>query len=63
MANVKLRATLVVTVDYDVPADYDGCENISQLCRHEETAIRNDPTDFCDVPNAKMKISVERRKS
>ncbi len=63
MANVKLRAMLVVTVDYDVPEDYDGCENISQLCRHEETAIRNDPTDFCDVPNAKVEIKVERRKS
>ena len=63
MATVKLRATLTVTVEYDVPEDYDGCKNISELCRHEESAIRNDPTDFVDVPRAKLKIKVERMKT
>lgn len=62
MANVRLKATLKVTVEYDCPDDYDGCETISQLCRHEESAIRNDPTDFCDVPKAKIEIKVERIK-
>lgn len=61
IGKVKLKATLTVTVEYECPADYDGCENISQLCRHEESAIRNDPTDFCDVPNAKIEIKVARR--
>lgn len=61
MADVKLRATLTVTVDYEVPDDYDGCKNVSELCRHEESAIRNDPTDFCDVPKAKIEIKVARR--
>ena len=57
---VKLRATLKVTLEYDCPADYDGCENVSQLCRHEESAIRNDPTDFCDITKAKVEIKVVR---
>jgi len=61
MAKVKLRATLTVTVDYEVADDYDGCENLSSLIRHEETAIRNDPTDFVDVPKAKIEIKVEKR--
>lgn len=61
MADVKLRAVLTVTVDYEVPEDYDGCKNVSELCRHEESAIRNDPTDFVDVPNAKVEIKVARR--
>ena len=59
---IKLKATLTVTVVYDVPEDYDGCESISQLCRHEEAAIRNDPTDFVDVPKAKIEITVEKVK-
>jgi hypothetical protein len=63
MAKVKLRAVLTVTVDYECEEDYDGCESVSQLCRHEESAIRNDPTDFCDVPSAKIEIKVERIKS
>ena len=60
MANIKLKATLTVTVEYDVPDDYDGCGSVSEICRHEETAIRNDPSDFVDVPSAKMEILVER---
>ena len=60
---IKLRATLTVTVDYDVPEGYDGCKNISELCRHEEAAIRNDPTDLIDVPKAKIVIKVERVKT
>ena len=62
VAMVKLRATLKVTLEYDCPADYDGCENVSQLCRHEESAIRNDPADFCDVVKAKIDIMVEHVK-
>ena len=58
---IKLRARLTVTVEYDVPDDYDGCKNVSEICRHEESAIRNDPTDFVDVPKAKIQIKVARR--
>ena len=63
MADVKLRATLTVTVEYDVPAGYDGCNSISALCRHEEAAIRNDPSDFVDVPRAKLKVEVVKVKN
>ena len=62
MAQVKLKATMTMTLEYECPEDYDGCESISQLCRHEEAAIRSDPTDFCDVFNAKVEVKVERVK-
>ena len=63
MAKVKLRATLTATVEYEVEEGYDGCRNVSELCRHEETAIREDPTEFCDSGNVKFVAKVERVRS
>lgn len=60
MAKVKLRATLTAVVEYECEEDYDGCKNVSELCRHEETAIREDPTEFCDTGNVKVTAKVER---
>ena len=62
MAKIKLVATLTATVEYEVADDYDGCKNLSELCRHEETAIREDPTEFCDSGNVKFVAKVERAK-
>ena len=53
---------MTVIVEYEVAEGYDGCTSISALCRHEESAIRNDPTDLIDVPKAKIGIVVERVK-
>ncbi len=60
MAMVKLKATLTITVVYDCPEDYAECENVSQLCRHEEAAIRANPSDFVDAGGAKFVAKVER---
>ena len=58
MAKIKLTAVLTATVTYEVEEGYDGCATISDLCRHEETAIRADPTEFCDVEGVKCVAKV-----
>ena len=60
MAKVKLRATLTAVLEYEIEEGFDGCKNVSELCRHEETAIREDPTEFCDTGKVKFTAKVER---
>jgi hypothetical protein len=59
---VKLKAVLTATVIYECPEHYDDCETIAELCKHEQEAMRNDPTDFIDVPGVKFQAKVERVK-
>lgn len=58
MAKIKLKAVMIATVEYEVAEGYDGCATISDLCRHEETAIRADPTEFCDAEGVKFTAKV-----
>ena len=54
MAKIKLKAVLTATVVYEVEEGYDGCTSLSELTKHEESAIRGDPTEFCDASGVKF---------
>ncbi len=60
---VKLRAVLQATLEYEVDEDYDGCESISELCRHEMSCMKADPTDMVDHDNAKIIVKVVQVKA
>ena len=63
MAKIKLTAVLTATVTYEVEEGYDGCDTVADLCRHEEEAMRSDPTEFCDAAGVKFKAKVSRFKA
>jgi hypothetical protein len=63
MAKVKLKAVLTATIIYEVEEDYDGCSSVADLCRHEQEAIRADPTEFCDAAGVKFMAKVSRVKA
>ncbi len=60
MAKIKLKAVLTATLTYEVDERFGGFKNVTELCRHEEEAMREDPTEFCDSGRVKFHAKVER---
>ena len=62
MAKIKLKAVLTATVIYEVDEAWLEGGSVADMCRREETAIREDPTEFCDSGKVKFDAKVEKAK-